>query len=255
MMPKAILHIPHASTNIPNLEGYRVTEDVLNAEILKLTDWYTNDLFYSDEDEMIIASFSRVFCDVERFEDDDKEIMAQFGMGVLYEKSDAGDLIRTITPTLRRKILSRCYKPHHQKLTDAVNVQLDQHGKALIIDGHSFPSIPLIRDLNQNRDRPDFNIGTDAFHTPQSFIDVSLAFFEKAGYSLGVNWPYAGTILPMQHYETNPNVSSIMLEINRALYLNEPTNLKSKRYQEIKATVQDYIQLIKNHFFQEIGKT
>ena len=65
MTKKAILHIPHASIHIPSLEGYEVKRDVLNNEILKLTDWHTDDLFYSAIDEVINAPFSRVFCDVE----------------------------------------------------------------------------------------------------------------------------------------------------------------------------------------------
>ena len=56
------------------------------AEMLKLTDWYTDDLFYSENNEMIIAEFSRICCDPERFTDDNLEVMAQYGMGVLYEK-------------------------------------------------------------------------------------------------------------------------------------------------------------------------
>ena len=39
-------------------------------EILKWTDWYTDDLFYSNEDHMILAEFSRIFCDAERFAGD-----------------------------------------------------------------------------------------------------------------------------------------------------------------------------------------
>lgn len=255
MTAKVILHIPHASNYIPSLEGYEVKEDVLNNEILKLTDWHTDDLFYRADDEVIKAPFSRVFCDVERFEDDEKEIMAQFGMGVIYEKSDDGKQIRTINPSLRNKILSSYYKPHHQKLANAVNTQLRLHGKALIIDSHSFPNRPFKRDLNQNTTRPDFNIGTDRFHTPKSLINESITFFERAGYSLGIDWPYTGTIVPMEHYQTNANISSIMLEINRSLYLNNATNQKSARYQEIKKVVQDYIKVIKKSFFKEERRT
>jgi hypothetical protein len=36
-----------------------------------------------------------------------------------------------------------------------------------------------------------------------------------------------------------------MLEINRKLYLKEPTNEKSERYQEIKKVIQDYLNLIR----------
>ena len=44
----------------------------------------------------------------------------------------------------------------------------------------------------------------------------------------------------------NKNVSTIMLEINRALYLNEPSNQKSENYNQVKQIVREYIKAIKN---------
>lgn len=246
MDKKLILHIPHSSTNIPIKEGYLVDHLTLEKEILKLTDWYTDDLFYSKDDEMIVAEFSRIFCDPERFTDDSQEVMAQYGMGVLYEKSDNGKEIRTVTLELKEKILTLYYWKHHNKFSAAVNRQLESSGKVTIIDCHSYPSKPLKRDLDKNPKRPDFNIGTDPFHTTKELIDISVSFFEKAGYTLGIDWPYKGSIVPLEHYQKNKNVSTIMLEINRALYLNEPTNKKSESYEQTKHIVNEYIKTIKN---------
>ena len=246
MKNKLILHVPHSSTNIPMMDGYVVDEKSLENEMLKLTDWYTDDLFYSDEDEMIKAEFSRIFCDPERFTEDSQEVMAQFGMGVLYEKNDVGELIRNVTPVFKEKVLKEYYSKHHGKLSDAVNNQLVKFGKALIIDCHSYPSIPLKRDLDQNKDRPDFNIGTDTFHTPKYLIDLSIGFFKDAGYSLGIDWPYKGAIVPLAYYNNNKNVESIMLEINRGLYLKEPTNEKTEKYAEIKKVTAEFIKIIKS---------
>ena len=182
---KVILHIPHSSTNIPVTDGYLVGKDILDKEILKLTDWYTNDLFHSDEDEMVTANFSRIFCDPERFSDDSQEIMAQYGMGVIYEKNDDGEAIRKVSSEIRKRILNNYYWKHHRMFSKAVDTQLKQFSKALIIDCHSFPGKPLKRDLDQNIKRPDFNIGTDSFHTPEKLIDIALKFFSKDGYTLG----------------------------------------------------------------------
>jgi N-formylglutamate deformylase len=243
---RLILHIPHSSTNIPLTEGYVVDLISLEKEMLKLTDWYTDDLFYSDDGEMIKAEFSRIFCDPERFTDDSQEIMAQYGMGVLYERNDDGETLRKVTPEFKEKVLTEYYWPHHEKLSKAVSNQLNRFGKALIIDCHSYPSIPLKRDLDKNPKRPDFNIGTDSYHTPKALIDLSVAFFERAGYSLGIDWPYKGSIVPLEYYHKNKNVQTVMLEINRALYLNEPSNEKSERYLEIKRITGEFIKTIEN---------
>ena len=42
--------------------------------------------------------------------------MARYGMGVLYEKSDDGSVIREIDTKLREDILHNYYWPHHEKL-------------------------------------------------------------------------------------------------------------------------------------------
>lgn len=247
MTEQLILHIPHSSTNIPIRDGYVVDDEILQNEILKLTDWYTDDLFFSEDEITIKAGFSRIFCDSERFSDDSQEVMAQFGMGVLYEKSDDGAVIRDVPTDLREEILKNYYWRHHNALSNAVNDQLNTFNKALIIDCHSYPNVPLKRDLDQRGKRPDFNIGTDSYHTPLDLIEFSKEFFSSKGYSLGIDWPYSGSIVPLEHYQTNRNVQTIMLEVNRALYLKGLTNKKSEKYNETKQVVGEFIEAIKKY--------
>ena len=120
MVHPLILRIPHASTHIPFKDGYLVGEELLQKEINKLTDWYTDDLFENSEDITIKSDFSRIFCDVERFMDDEQEVMAQYGMGMLYTHTDAGQQMLEVNPSLRKQILEEYYLPHHQRLEMAV---------------------------------------------------------------------------------------------------------------------------------------
>ena len=245
-MKNLILHIPHSSTIIPFKDGYCVSDEILNQEILKLTDWHTDDLFENKNDISIKAPFSRIFCDTERFSDDSQEIMAQFGMGVLYEKTDTGELLRKVTPELQKNILDNYYWKHHNEFTSKVEQGLQRYGKVVIVDCHSFPNKALRRALDQSNFRPDFNIGTDKFHTPQKLIDASIQYFEGKGYSLGVNLPYSGAIVPLQYYKKEVKVQSIMLEVNRGLYLKETSNQKNNQYSEIKLVVQEFLDLIRS---------
>ena len=244
-MKKLILHIPHSSDNIPFKDGYVVDETIFNNEILKLTDWYTDDLFHSDTDEMIIANFSRIFCDPERFSEDKHEEMASVGMGVLYEKTDDNLLMRKITHELRTKILDEYYWVHHQKLNNAVNQQLEKYGKAIIIDCHSMSDIPFIRDKDQNTKRTDYSIGIDSIHTSNELLQTTLNFFSDHGIDVAINSPYSGTLVPMEHYQKNENVQSIMIEVNRKIYLDDNSNVKSDNYSVVKRLLQDSLEDLK----------
>lgn len=244
-MKKLILHIPHSSTDIPSLEGYVDDKIKIQKEIIKLTDWYTDELFYSDYDDMIVTPFSRLFCDVERFENDKDEVMSKVGMGVLYERFDDNEVLRTVTPQYRKNVIRDYYHEHHYRLTQVVTTQLEQEGRALIVDCHSFPSTPLLKAIEQSNNPPDFNIGTDPFHTSIELIEIAIDYFNNLGYSCGLDWPYSGTIVPMEYYKKNKNVYSIMLEVNRKLYLNEPTNEKSIEFEKTTEIVQGFIEVLR----------
>lgn len=243
---KLIIHVPHSSTHIPNKTGYAIDYVELNSEILKLTDWYTDELFSNESDIIIKAPFSRVFCDVERFVDDAEEVMSKCGMGVLYESLDDGNTMRTVTPEFKKQVIREYYNPHHQTLSNAVDSQLVENGFCIIVDAHSFPDYPLNRDLNKDLKRPDICIGTNSFHTPSELVNDSKEYFRQQGFSVEINSPYGGTLVPMKHYLKNKNVISIMLEINRKLYLCDRTNIKTEQFDSIKKLVKDYLNAIRN---------
>ena len=133
------------------------------------------------------------------------------------------------TQEKRLELLERYYIPHHQKLTEAVEESLLANNHCLIIDGHSFPALPLPYELNQTAFRPDFCLGTDDFHTPEELVERVETILESCGYSTARDQPFSGTIVPMKHYRKDHRVQSLMIEINRWLYLGEDYSVDSER--------------------------
>ena len=99
----------------------------------------------------------------------------------------------------------------------------------LIIDGHSFPALPLPYELNQTAFRPDFCLGTDDFHTSEELVARFEKILESCGYSTARDQPFNGTIVPKKHYRKDHRVQSLMIEINRWLYLGEDYSVDSER--------------------------
>lgn len=230
-----VIHVPHASTVIPDMERGAFQYD-LKDEQLKMTDHYCDELFCGVYPSVVFP-VSRLVCDPERFRDDAQESMSVVGMGAVYTCAHNGTLLRTIDAGTRERILQTYYDQHHKALTDAVQTALDWNGRCLIIDGHSFPSKPLPYEPDQNTWRPDFCIGTDPFHTPDNLIETVIKFLEQRGYSTAVNAPFAGTIVPMRFYQRDKRVLSIMIEINRGLYMNDDGS-RNERFSVIRADVQ-----------------
>jgi len=229
--PWIIMHIPHSSRIIPVdvRPQFIVDDSVLNAELDILTDHYTDELFTIDNPSVANLKFpvSRFVVDPERFDNDSQEPMAKQGQGVIYtHRTNLKPLRDPISEAQRTALLDQYYRPHHQQLETYVNDALSVHGKALIIDGHSFPSNPLAVDLNQTGLRPDICLGTDSFHTSQALIEECSELFSNAGFSVEVNSPYTGTMVPLKYYGVDDRVNSILIEVNRRVYLkNEPVDL------------------------------
>jgi N-formylglutamate amidohydrolase len=137
----------------------------------------------------------------------------------------------------RKVLLDNYYRPHHQRLADAVDAELKPEGRAVVLDCHRFPSKPLPYEPDQNPERPDICIGTDDYHTPGALLDAVKDRCRAEGFSFAVNRPFAGCIVPMAHYRKNRNVCSIMFEVNRWLYLDEKTGKKSGSFENCRSSV------------------
>ena len=237
-----IFHIPHSSKVIPDntRDQFVLSDQTLKTELLLMTDTYTEDLFVSNktEHEIIIFPISRLVVDAERFVDDQLEPMSEKGMGVIYTLTSNGKKLRQpITEQERKFLINTYYKPHHDKLKKAVGNQLKDYDKILIIDCHSFPSIPLPYEFNQTKSRPDICIGTDDFHTPENLTQRCRQLFQKKGYSIKINEPFSGSLVPWEYYQKSKNVHSIMIEVNRKLYMDEKTGDKNSGYDKVKSDI------------------
>ncbi len=245
-----VLHIPHSSHFIP--DDVRATLALsgadLEAEIVRLADSHTEELysgFTSPSVAPIVFPVCRLVTDPERFPEDADEPMARHGQGVVYVKTQDGRTLReSLTPAERQRLLDAYYRPHHRRLAELVRKNLETAGGCLIVDCHSFPSEPFPFEEPTDRPRPDVCVGADSYHTPPSLKEALVGFFTGRGYRVDVNHPFAGALVPLEYYRREPRVTSVMIELNRRLYMDERTGDKAAGFAGLKATVTEAIGLL-----------
>jgi N-formylglutamate amidohydrolase len=237
-----VVHIPHPSLVAPSdvAASLLLTPAELQHELLVMTDRYTDELFALPSSLATTVAFpvSRLVVDPERFTDDDSEPMARKGMGVVYERTAAGHPLRhPPSAEHRRELLARFYEPHHAALTAAVQAALAAHETCLLIDGHSFPTRPQPYEDDQDPDRPDICIGTDASHTPGWLRDIAVRAFEELGWSVAVDRPFAGALVPMRFYRKDLRVSAVMIEVRRGLYMDERSGARLPGFDDVRERI------------------
>jgi N-formylglutamate deformylase len=100
-MSPIVLHIPHASKEIP--EGVRSTflpsAEKIERELLIMTDAWTDEIVarIAFDITQVIFPVSRLVVDPERFSDDADEPMAARGMGAVYTKLSTGEPLRVLS--------------------------------------------------------------------------------------------------------------------------------------------------------------
>jgi N-formylglutamate amidohydrolase len=221
-------HVPHAGIHVPPREraGLLLDDPALAAELLRMTDRHTDRLYAWIRGlggSMIVNRVSRVVVDPERFPDDAAEPMAAAGQGAVYLRTSGGALLRDDDPRERARLMARWYIPYHAALTGLVEASLTAFGRCLVIDGHSFASVPLPAEPDQDPARPDVCLGTDPVHTPRRLVAALREALEADGFRVAVDRPFAGVLVPLRWYGADARVTGVMLEVRRGTYMDEAT--------------------------------
>ena len=181
MAANLLLHIPHTSLRLPQDFWRDVTADreVIEHNLRFMADYKVGELARDIDCHKVIAKYSRLYCDVERFRNDADEPMARLGMGAVYTHLPGGAQYRQVTPERREEIIRQAYEPHHAQL--------------------------------------------NKWFSENDALKLKL-YIEQLGYSCALNYPYEGALVPMDFYRNKmPGLRSVMLEINRRVYLESET--------------------------------
>ena len=220
MYNRVVLNIPHASPVLPF--GTGGWDEGIRGEIDRWTDWYTDWLFASASrlDPRIVPvvyPFSRFFCDVERLENDPLESV---GQGIVYERFGA---LRRMVPAGKRTFAMQTYREHHDRLRKAITGD-----RTLLVDCHSFLSdlsdVEVCIGVNDDWSRPD-----------EAVLESVLDHFRKEGYRTEINIPYSNSVSP----ECGVRYASLMIELNKGLYMDADGILLESRASRLRAVLED----------------
>jgi N-formylglutamate amidohydrolase len=213
-----ILHIPHASTLIPE-EFHRDYTDLAHAQECAdtLVDHGTKELYLSVSKSIdthnVVFPYSRVFCDVERFDSDEEE-MNVVGMGVVYTHSH---IKREIRRPKDIETIKSYYHEHHNTLNRKCAEAIENDGEVLFVDIHSFADEALPYELHKDLERPDICIGYEEKHLTENRLRILIDTVESYGYTVAVNEPFIGCLIPGDYYQKDERVQGFMFEMNKRL--------------------------------------
>ena len=221
-----ILHIPHVSQAFP--EGSSFIFDDLDDDEKLLIDYYTDELFVPDDGNDRITSvvfpYCRLYCDVERLVNDPLE---EVGLGISYRRQ-VGEETRSFS-TLKDAFC--LYADFHAIVAKAIVTMGDN---PLLVDCHSFSAIPNL--LNPTPPDIDICIGynDDETRPDQGVIDLIVQHFQACGYKVGINTPFSNS----KTFDVPVEYHSVMIEVNKRLYMNERTLEKTAGFHTLKENIQ-----------------
>ena len=232
-----LLHIPHSSTEFPKDSDYSFND--LDDEERLLIDYFTNELFMPEKQTEQISSvvfpYCRLYCDVERLADDPLE---KDGLGISYSR------------TTKQRGEQSFSKRAFSTLTQAFSIYADYHAEVskqivnakelLLVDCHSFSALPNL--LNRNPPDIDICIGynEDKTYPGNNVIGLIADHFKSCGYKVGINTPFSNS----KTFDVPVGYHSVMIEVNKRLYMNEQSLEKTSGFDKLKNVLQKLFTLL-----------
>lgn len=220
-MNNFLVHIPHSSLELPNVfwENVILSKEKILKDNKELCDERVDEFVPSTIKNLIKFPYSRMFCDVERFRNNEYEIMSQIGMGAVYTMTSDKELFNLYNEKYKEMVLSEFYDKYHNFFYELCKSIIENYGSCYILDLHSFSDEMVLKMLGKTNN-PDICIGIDTEFQNEEYTKFTIDHFKEYGYSVIINHPYSGTIVPTPYYlAKDKRVKSLMIEINKRIYL------------------------------------
>lgn len=202
---------------------------------------------------MLYASFPSFWIDPGRNElDIDESLLADRwpeplkptislrGLGLLKSKSRYGEPVHerklTVAEVMQR--LEMYHRPYHAELSRLIQAAREEFGVAYHLTCHCMSAVGAPTHPDAGQQRADFCIGNlDGATSSREFLEWIKSLIEAQGYSCSVNFPYSGGELNGRYGRPTNGIESVMVEINKKLFMDVTTFKKTENFGRLKSDI------------------
>lgn len=210
---------------------------------------------------MLYCCFPNTFMDVNRREDDmdpalidgawpkplNPSPMAIRGLGLIKTKSRYGEPLqeKKLSVAEVQERLDVYYHPYHRELKRIMDETLARHGMLWHLSCHCMSAVGAPTHGDAGKERADFCLGNFHGETASAeFTELVASTLRAAGYSVAINEPYVGYELNTRYGAPQRGVESLMIEINKKLFMDTKTFRKTEGFGKLKATLDGLLKVL-----------
>jgi N-formylglutamate amidohydrolase len=223
-----VVSVPHAGVSA---EGFAepLASDL---DVRCDADLFVDELYQLARPSVFIAArLSRFVCDLNRHPDDVSARAVPShpapgnldGRGFLWEVTTTGK--RALTRALSHEEWERRRQSHaayHGAIADALARAKARFGFAILLDGHSMPSVGRHGHTDTGRERADIVPGDRQGQSCAPALSRLVGqHFKESGLRVAFNDPYKGGFITAHHGRPAEGIHAIQVEMRRDLYMDE----------------------------------
>lgn len=221
---------------------------------------YVDDLWADAPDlgaTMLFAQFPSFWIDANRNElDIDPELIdgewpvplrptrSKTGLGLLKAKSRYGEPVheRKLTVEEVKERLEKYHRPYFRELGSNIERLRSSFGFVYQFSCHCMSAVGAPTHPDPGQDRPDFCLGNMRGKTSSAgFIEAAAETIRSLGFSCTVNHPYVGGELIERFGAPDAGVESILVEVNKKLFMDTATFRKTGGFPRVKAAISAFL--------------
>jgi N-formylglutamate amidohydrolase len=247
-----VVSVPHASVDVGDMAAVLAPDLDVRCD----ADLYVDRLYRVGEaggpPVCVAARLSRFVCDLNRAPDDVSA--AAVPAHPAPRNTDGRGFVWAVTttgaPALQRPLTfeewqarATVHAAYHGAVTGALARARERFGFAILVDGHSMPSMGRQGHKDAGRRRADVvpgdRDGTSCSPLLGRHVDEH---FRARGFSVAFNDPYKGGFITTHHGQPAAGIHAIQIELSRDLYMDEQTFvIKDDGFARLQATLAELL--------------
>lgn len=169
------------------------------------------------------------------------------GLGLLKTKSRYGEPVheRKLTVAEVMERLEKYHRPYYRELAQNIERLKSAYGFVYHLSCHCMSAIGAPTHPDSGQERADFCVGNiNGVTSSEEFINFVADTIRARGYSCTINHPYTGGELNRRFGAPQEGIESIMVEINKKLFMDTKTFRKTADFDRVKADVREVLKVV-----------